>query len=104
MTDTVLRRTREIGLRVALGAGRSQVAWLIFAEALYLTLGGILLGIAASLGVERIAATVVHGLPPLDAATLAVTPALLAAVVVIAAIMPLRRALAVNPTIALRAD
>ena len=104
MSDAVLRRTREIGLRIALGAGRPQVAWLVFAEALYLTAAGVFAGMVASLVLEHVAATFVHGLPGVDALTLAATPALLTAVVVLAAIIPLRKALAVSPTIALRAE
>jgi predicted permease len=104
MSDAVLRRTREIGLRVALGAGRPQVVRLVFAEAVALTLAGIVLGLLAALGLERVADSFVHGLPGLTARTLASAPAMLAAVVVIAAIAPLRRALAVSPTIALRAE
>jgi predicted permease len=104
MSDAVMRRTREIGLRVALGAGRSQVVKLVFAEAVYLTTGGVVLGLAASLGLEQVAAGFVHGLPALDLTTLAATPAVLACVVVVAAVLPLRRALTVNPSIALQAE
>jgi predicted permease len=104
MSDAVLRRTREIGLRMALGAGRPQVAWLVFAEALSLTAAGVFAGILASLVLGRIAATLVHGLPAVDRLTLTTTPAVLAVVVVLAAVVPLRRALAVSPTIALRAE
>ncbi|HJR59977.1 MAG TPA: ABC transporter permease [Vicinamibacterales bacterium] len=104
MSDAVRRRTREIGLRVALGAGRPQVVRLVFTEALYLTAAGVALGIIGALAVERLAESVVHGLPGVDRTTLAATPAILAAVVVLAAILPLRRALAVNPTVALRAE
>jgi predicted permease len=104
MSDAVMRRTREIGLRVALGAGRTQVVRLVFAEAVYLTVGGVVLGLAASLGLEQVAAGFVHGLPSLDRTTLAATPAVLACVVVVAALLPLRRALTVNPAIALQAE
>jgi predicted permease len=104
MSDAVLRRTREIGLRIALGAVRPQVTWLVFAEALYLTGAGVFLGMLASLTLERVAATLVHGLPAVDPMTLATTPAILSLVVVLAAIVPLRRALAVSPLSALRAE
>ena len=76
----------------------------MFAEALYLTAAGVFVGIAASLALEQVAGTIVHGLPGIDRITLAATPAILAIVVVLAAVVPLRRALAVSPTIALRAE
>lgn len=104
MSDAVRRRTREIGLRMALGAGRPQVAWLVFAEALFLTAAGVFAGMLASLVLGRFAATLVHGLPGVDRLTLTAAPAVLAVVVTLAALVPLRRALAVNPTIALRAE
>ncbi|HVH56488.1 MAG TPA: ABC transporter permease [Vicinamibacterales bacterium] len=104
MNDAVVRRTREIGLRVALGAGRPQVVKLVFTEATYLTVTGILMGLAAAVALEQVATTFVHGLPRLNPARLATAPAILAIVVALAAILPLRRALAVNPTIALRAE
>ena len=103
MSDAVLRRTREIGLRVAIGAGRPQIAWLVFAEALYLTAGGVVAGTLGSLLFKRLAATLVHGLPAVDPLTIAATVAVLASIVLFAAVVPLRRALSVSPTIALRA-
>jgi predicted permease len=104
MNDAVRRRTREIGLRVALGAGSPQVAWLVFAETMYLTTAGVVTGILASLVLARVAGTFVHGLPGVDGHTLTTIPSALALVVVVAAVVPLRRALAVSPTIALRAE
>jgi ABC-type antimicrobial peptide transport system permease subunit len=104
MSDAVLRRTREIGLRVALGAGRLQVVMLVFAEATSLTIAGVVLGVLAALGLELVAASFVHGVPHLSTRTLVSAPAILGAVVLVAAIAPLRRALAVSPTIALRAE
>jgi predicted permease len=104
MSDAVLRRTREIGLRVALGAGRLQVVTLVFAEATSLTIAGVVLGVLAALGLEQVAGSFVHGVPHLSTRTLVSAPAILGAVVLVAAIAPLRRALAVSPTIALRAE
>jgi hypothetical protein len=104
MSDAVFRRTREIGLRMALGARRPQVARLVVAEALGLTATGVFAGILAAQVLERSAATLVYGLPRVDLLTLTTIVAVLAVVVVLAAVVPLRRALAVSPRIALRAE
>jgi predicted permease len=104
MADAVLRRTREIGLRVALGAGRGNVVRLVLTEAVLLTALGILAGIGASLAVERMVASFAHGLPGIDMLTLGAIPGMLIVIVALAAIVPLRRALSVNPTIALSAN
>jgi predicted permease len=104
MTEAVLRRTREIGLRVALGANRFGVVRLVGAEAVRLTGVGVLIGLGLVLLLDRVAASAVHGLPSVDARMLAMAPALLASAIACAALVPLRRALRVNPTIALRAD
>jgi predicted permease len=104
MNDTVRRRTREIGLRLALGAGPAQVVRLVGAETLSLSGAGILLGVAGTFALERLAAALADGRLRVDAATLIQMPGVLAVVVLVAAAVPLRRALAVNPTIALRAE
>lgn len=104
MSDAVRRRTREIGLRVALGAGRPQLITLVFTHAIYLIATGVAVGLAAALALQQIASSFVHGLPRLDAVSLGAAPIALAIVVLIAAVPPLRRALAVSPTIALRAE
>ena len=104
MTDAVQRRTREIGLRVALGAGRTQVARLVFKDAVALAAAGVLIGAAVALAGSYLARSFVHGLPSFDVLTLAGVSAALAAVIAVAAILPLRRALRVHPNIALRAE
>jgi putative ABC transport system permease protein len=104
MADAVQRRTREIGLRIALGARWTQILRLVFGGALTLTLSGVLVGSCASILLARTMQTAVYGLPPVDAFTLTAVPAALAVVVIAAAMMPTRRALRVSPTIALRVD
>jgi hypothetical protein len=104
MIDTVQRRTREIGLRLALGARRAQITRLVFREAVYLAVGGLLIGSVAAFAITRVARYFVHGVPALDVVTLAAVSGALAAVIAVAAILPLRRALRVNPNIALRAE
>ena len=104
MSDAVQRRTREIGLRVALGAGPLDVVRLVLAEAAVLAPVGLVIGIAVALSGRQIAAGLFFGVPGPDLTTLAAAPGVLALVIAIAAALPLRRALAVNPTIALRAQ
>jgi predicted permease len=104
MMDAVQRRTREIGLRVALGARRAQVALLVLMEATYLAAAGLLIGAAAAVAISRLARSRLPGVPSVDVVMLTVTSSALAVVVMLAAIVPLRRALRVNPTIALRAE
>ncbi|MPZ18336.1 MAG: FtsX-like permease family protein [Luteitalea sp.] len=104
MTDAVQRRTREIGLRVALGAGRAHVARLVFTEAIYLAVAGLLVGAAAAVTITHVARSVIGATASLDIAMLAAASGALAAVIAVAAILPLRRALRVSPNIALRAE
>jgi putative ABC transport system permease protein len=104
MSDAVQRRTREIGLRVALGAGPLHVVRLVLAEAAVLAPAGLVIGIALALAGRQIAAGLFFGLPGPNLTTIAAAPGVLALVIAIAAALPLRRALAVSPTIALRAQ
>lgn len=104
MNDAVQRRTREIGVRVALGASRSQVAKLVFLEALYVSTTGLLAGTVLALLAGRLVGVFVSGLPGWEVTTLGAPPALLALIVALAAIFPLRRALSVSAAIALRAE
>jgi putative ABC transport system permease protein len=104
MSDTVERRTREIGLRAALGAGRVQVVQLVFAQVVRLAAAGVVAGALAAHALTYIARSFVAIVPSLDLATAAVVSGALALVVAVAAIVPLQRALRVNPNIALRAE
>jgi predicted permease len=104
MSDAVQRRTREIGLRVALGAGPLHVVRLVLAEAAVLAPVGLVIGTVLALAGRHVAAGLFFGLPGPDLTTLAAAPGVLALVIAIAAALPLRRALAVSPTIALRAQ
>jgi hypothetical protein len=104
MTDAVQRRTREIGLRMALGAGRTQVVRLVFTEVLSLTAAGLLAGGLATFAMSHAARAFVYGVPSLDVGTVAIVSTALAIVIAVAAVVPLRRALRVNPNIALRTE
>ena len=104
MVDAVQRRTREIGLRVALGAGWKQIARLVFLEAAYPAIAGLTGGAILVLAVSRAAQAMIYGLPGPNFFALAAAAGLLAVVILLASIIPLRRALSVHPNIALRAE
>ena len=103
MTDTVRRRTREIGVRVALGARRLQIARMVFTGSMRLAGYGLLAGLAAALAATSATRMYFYGVPMLTLTTLAAVVIALALVVVLAAVVPLRQALGVNPIVALRA-
>ena len=98
------RRTQEIGLRVALGARRSDVARLILGQSLRLVVAGVLLGVAGGLAVTRVMTSVLYDVPPDDPITFAAVPLVLAAVALIATWLPARSATRVDPLVALRTD
>jgi putative ABC transport system permease protein len=104
MSDAVRRRTREIGLRIALGARAGHVMRLLVGGAFTLTLSGVLLGAVASVLLAAGLRARGYTLPVMDGLTLAVIPSLLVAVVILAAIVPTQRALRISPTTALRVD
>jgi len=100
----VTARTREIGVRIALGANRTQIMRLIFAGAAQLLVGGIVAGLALTLGAERLIKSVLFGVSPLDALTLAAAVCVLAAVSMLAAFLPARRAASIDPLEAMRIE
>lgn len=104
MIDAVHRKTREIGVRLALGAGPMQVARLVVMEAAYPASGGLIVGSLVIFGVTRLAHLLVYGVPPIDARGLAMSAAALAVAIALAAVIPLQRALRIHPNIALRAE
>ena len=100
----VAERTREIGIRVALGARGADVLRLVVGESMAPVVAGIAAGLAASLVATRAIRTLLFGVTPLDPVSLAGAPALLAAVALLACYLPARRATAVDPLIALREE
>lgn len=104
LSFAVSRRTNEIGLRMALGAGRAQVVGMIVREALWLAGLGVALGLPCALVVARSAQSLLFGLSPADPLTLAIAIALLGGVALVAAFWPARRAAKVDPIVALRCD
>ena len=99
---TTARRTQEIGIRMALGAQRSDVLRLIVGEGARMAAVGVLLGITASLAITRLMSTLLFGITPTDPLTFASVALLLCLVAGIASYMPARRATRVDPLVALR--
>ena len=98
----VSRRTREIGIRTALGAHRSDVIRLVVGQGIALTLVGIGVGIAAAIGVTRYLQSMLYGVRPADPVTLIASGFLLILVGLFACYIPARRAAKVDPMVALR--
>jgi predicted permease len=98
----VARRTREIGIRLALGAQRSRVLRLVLADAGVLVGIGAVVGVGGALALARLVRSMLYGIDPQDPATVAVSVAVLVAVTALAVLVPVRRALAVQPGEALR--
>jgi putative ABC transport system permease protein len=104
VTLAVSRRTREIGVRMALGAQRADIGRLILGRALTPVAIGLGLGLAASLAVTRLVRNLLHGVDPIDPITLALGAVVLVVAATTAAFLPARRAAAVDPMTALRSD
>lgn len=102
MMYSVVRRTNEIGVRIALGAPRSGVLWMVMRESLVLLGIGVALGVPAMLAACRAVQAGLFGLGPWDTTTLAAAVLIIAAVTVVAAYFPARRATKVDPIVALR--
>ena len=104
MAYAVARRTKEIGICVALGAQRSRVVRQILGETLGLVGLGILFGTAAALTTTRLFASALFGVEPSDPMTLGLSMFLLIVVAAAAGAVPARRAARVEPSVALRHD
>jgi predicted permease len=102
MSYTVSRRTKEMAIRMALGASRRAMLGLVLQEGLLVTLFGVALGLAGALVLSRIMAGYVYGITSTDPLTFAATSMLLTAVALLASYIPARRAAKVDPTVALR--
>ncbi len=104
MSYSVTRRTREIGVRVALGAQQKSVLWMILRETLALTLLGIAIGIPSGLAASRLIASMLFGLSPNDLSTIVTACLLLLVVAFFAGYFPARKASSIDPILTLRTE
>jgi ABC-type antimicrobial peptide transport system permease subunit len=101
---SVAQRTREIGVRIALGAQAQQVWWLVSRRAALQIAMGLVIGMPAALGVGQLLRGVLSRISPTDASTLIAVPTLLVVVAVAAFAVPARRAMRLDPVSALRQE
>jgi putative ABC transport system permease protein len=102
MAYSVAQRTREIGIRIALGAQAMHVLKLVIGQGLGLAMIGVLLGLIGSLGTMRVVASMLFAVTATDPATFMGVAGILALVAILANYIPARRAVAVEPVVALR--
>jgi ABC-type antimicrobial peptide transport system permease subunit len=102
MAYAVTRRTKEIGLRMALGARRRQVLDMILVDGAAVAFAGVALGVPAALGLSRVLSSLLSDVKPRDAGSLAVPLAIMLGVAALAVLLPAWRAARVDPMVALR--
>ena len=102
--SSVTQRRQEIGVRVALGARRSEAYGLVVKDAMRLTIAGLAIGLVAALPAARLIRAQLYGVAPVDPLTYAAIAGLLLATGLGATLLPARRAARVDPIVALRAD
>jgi predicted permease len=98
----VSKRTREIGIRIALGAQRRQILWLVMKEGAKFSFAGIALGLAGAFVVTRLLSSELYGVSPSDPVTFAGVAIVMVMVTLLACYVPTRRAMCVDPMVALR--
>ncbi len=102
LSYVVSQRTQEMGIRIALGAGRRDVLELVMGQALRVTAWGVVLGVAGALAAGRAIASLLYGVTPHDPLVLSIVIVMLGAVAAVASYLPARRATKVDPMVALR--
>jgi predicted permease len=100
----VSQRTREMGIRLALGARKGALRWMFVRSALVLTAVGIVIGLGAAAALMRLMKTLLFGISPLDPLTFVAVPVILTTAAALASYLPARRAAGVDPVEALRAE
>jgi predicted permease len=100
----VSQRTREIGIRLALGAQKGVLRWMFVRSALVLTAVGVVIGLGAAAALMQLMKTLLFGISPLDPLTFVAVPLILVAAAAFASYLPARRAAGINPVEALRAE
>jgi putative ABC transport system permease protein len=101
LSYSVTQRTHKIGIRMALGAGGRGILWLMVGHGLFLTMMGVIAGLAASFGLTRLMAGLLFGVRATDPATFVVVSVVLIGVALLASYLPARRAVKIDPIVAL---
>ena len=98
----VAQRTREIGIRLALGAGRGAVVAMVVRQAVALAVAGLVIGLAMAFGATRLMTSLLFQVTPSDSATYVVVAVALLAVAILASYLPARRAARIDPVRAIK--
>jgi ABC-type antimicrobial peptide transport system permease subunit len=102
MSYTVARRTGEIGIRMALGAQRGTVVWMVLRDVLILAVMGLAIGLPAALGASKLLESLLFGVKPGDPRAIAASVAILLSAALVAGYLPARKASRIDPMTAVR--
>ena len=102
MAYAVARRTKEIGIRMALGAQPGRIRWMVMRETLWLVLIGVLIGVPTAVAATRLISSLLYGLTPTNPVVVSLAVLLMVVIATLAGYLPARRASQVDPMIALK--